>query len=89
MKNCSVLLTWLRHDATTAVLLQFDVKEAKIIENHPQWDLSEDEADKDNSDSGSLTDDSESDFEYLDDWARHNNLVQQLRCVNIQHSSAE
>ena len=49
--------------------LQFDVKEAKHIEHHPQWDISDDEGDKDDSDSDadSADEDSESDFEYLDD----------------------
>lgn len=49
--------------------LQFDVKEAKIIENHPQWDISEDEDDgKDsNSDADDRYDDDESEFEYDED----------------------
>lgn len=57
-------------DCLLCLRLQFDVKEAKVIEHHPQWDISDDdEADKDNSDSDadSGADDSDSDFEYLDD----------------------
>jgi len=43
--------------------LQLDVKEAKVIDDHPQWDISDDEDDKkeEDSDSDYSTDVDESD----------------------------
>ena len=51
-------------------VVQFDVKEAKVIESHPQWDISDDEDDKaSGSDHGSDSqdDDDDSEFEYDED----------------------
>lgn len=49
--------------------LQFDVKEQKVVESHPQWDdMSDDEEhdDESGSDEGSTSDDN-SEFEYDED----------------------
>ena len=35
------------------------MKEAKVIEDHPQWDISEDEEDKDAQDDDELSEDSD------------------------------
>lgn len=51
-------------------LFQFDVKEAKVIESHPQWEISDDEEDKaleGDNDGSSLDDDDDSEFEYDED----------------------
>lgn len=50
-------------------IFQFDVKEAKVIENHPQWDISDDEDDKDLDDGEreETESDDESEYEYEDD----------------------
>jgi len=50
--------------------LKFDVKEAKVIESHPQWEISDDEEDKaleGDNDGSSLDDDDDSEFEYDED----------------------
>lgn len=45
------------------ISVQLEVKEAKKVESHPQWDISDDEAekDKDLSDSDDYTSEEESD----------------------------
>ncbi|BFZ09267.1 hypothetical protein BsWGS_12306 [Bradybaena similaris] len=42
-------------------IVKLDVKEAKVVEDHPQWDISEDEEDKDK-DNDEGTEDEESDY---------------------------
>ena len=47
-------------------MFQLDVKEAKVIEDHPQWDISDDEDDKDKddeTDSDYSTDGDDSEYE--------------------------
>lgn len=40
-------------------MVQLDVKEAKVVEDHPQWDISEDEEDKDKDNDEETEDDSD------------------------------
>ncbi|XP_067947774.1 translocation protein SEC63 homolog [Watersipora subatra] len=48
--------------------LKFDVKEAKEIKNHPQWDISDDEDDKgSDSNANDYSDNSDSEYEYDED----------------------
>lgn len=53
----------------SGVTLQVDVKEAKVIEDHPQWDLSdtEDEANNQNEDASNDSDYSTDDDDEYDD----------------------
>lgn len=47
-------------------LLQLDVKEAKIVKDHPQWDISDDEEDKANNDEDT-EEEEDSDYSSEDD----------------------